>query len=222
VPRGNAVPQQDSSLGKHQLGVSAAGRSDTGCVRERNEDAIAHYKPADQLLSEQFGRLYLLADGVGGYAGGEIASRLAVETIAAAYYSASKPAQQTAESICQPGEEVSHLATQPVALAAPIRQLLRAFVAAHTRIREVARLKREYAGMLTTCLAAVIKGNHLLIGHVGDSRAYLVRTSSASGPAITRLTAYPSLMTVLVKSGVMAPEEMDASPARHTLLRVLG
>jgi serine/threonine protein phosphatase PrpC len=216
------MKQQNFSSGGPQLHVSVAGRSESGQVRERNEDAIARCEPADQLLSAQFGWLYLLADGVGGYTGGEIASRLAVETIAAAYYTASAPAHHVAESAFQPQEMVMHLNGQLAALAAPIRQLKRAFDAAHTRIREVARLKQEFADMLTTCIAAVVKGNQLLIAHVGDCRAYLLRPSSTSGPSITRLTTDHSLLTALEGAGLISPKEMHSSPARHKLLRALG
>ena len=80
--------QQNFSPGEAPLRVIAAGLSDIGRVRERNEDAIAICEPLDQILSAQFGWLYLLADGAGGHghAAGEVASKLAVETIAAAYY----------------------------------------------------------------------------------------------------------------------------------------
>jgi PPM family protein phosphatase len=216
------MQQQNVSPEGPPLRVIAAGRTDPGRVREHNEDAIARYEPLDQRISAQLGRLYLLADGAGGHAAGEVASRLAVETIAAAYYSAWVPPQQAAQSTFQSGGKVSHLDGQPAALTAPIVQLQRAFFAAHTRIREVARRKQEYADMLTTCLAAVVKGNHLLIAHVGDSRAYLLRSSSAPEPSITPLTEDHSLVTVLAGAGVISPEEMHSSPARHKILRALG
>jgi len=214
--------QQHFSPEEPHLRVIAAGRTHPGRVRERNEDAIARCEPEDQLLCAQFGWLYLLADGAGGHAAGEVASRLAIETVAAAYYSAWPPAQQAAESTFQSGGKVSHLDGEPAALTASIMQLQQAFFAAHTRIREVASRKQEYADMLTTCLAAVVKGNHLLIAHVGDSRAYLLRPSSASGPSIIPLTQDHSLVSVLVGAGMLSPKEMHTSPARHTILRALG
>src|SRR5437660_12924662 len=83
---GNKMHQQNASLEAIGLHISAAGCSDRGRVREHNEDAIACCEPPDQTLLAQLGRLYLLADGAGGHAAGEVASRLAVETIAAVYY----------------------------------------------------------------------------------------------------------------------------------------
>jgi PPM family protein phosphatase len=205
-----------------RLRVIAAGLSDPGRVRERNEDTIGLCESADERHSAQFGWLYLLADGVGGHAGGGVASHLAAETISAAYYAALAPAQHTAESTFQPGGKVSHLDGKAAALEEPIRHLQQAFLATHTRIREVARLQKEYADMRTTCLAAVVKGNHLLIVHVGHSRAYLLRPSSTPEPSITCLTQDHSLARVLVGSGLISPEELHNSPARHKLLRVLG
>jgi len=137
--------QQNFSPEAAPLRVITAGLSDIGRVHERNEDAIAICEPTDQILSAQFGWLYLLADGAGGHghAAGEVASKLAVETVAAAYYSASTPAQPPTESTFQPGGKVSHLDGQFAALAVPSLQLQQAFFAAHSRIREVTRLRQE-------------------------------------------------------------------------------
>ena len=101
-------------------------------------------------------------------------------------------------------------------------QIQQAFFAAHTRIRELANLKREYAGMATTCIAAVVKGTQLLIAHAGDSRAYLIHTSSEALPTITRLTTDHSMVTELARAGIISPEQMQNSPSRHIVLRALG
>jgi serine/threonine protein phosphatase PrpC len=216
--------QQNFSPEEAPLRVITAGLSDIGRVRERNEDAIAICEPSDQILSAQFGWLYLLADGAGGHghAAGKVASALAVETIAATYYSASAPAQHATEHTFQPRGKASHLEGQFAALAVPSKQLQLAFFAAHSRIREFARLRQKNAHMFTTCIATVVKGNQLLIAHVGDSRAYLFRPSLASESSFTCLTKDHSLVTVLVATGIIAPEERQSSPARHMLLRALG
>src|SRR5712691_10918781 len=78
--------QQNSSPNGAWLRISAASCSDVGRVREHNEDAIALCELPDLTLLAQLGRLYLLADGAGGHAAGEVASQVAVETITAAYY----------------------------------------------------------------------------------------------------------------------------------------
>ncbi len=87
--------QQKVSSRTTMLSISAAGSSDNGLIREQNEDAIALCEPPDQLQAERLGRLYLLADGAGGHAAGEVASRLAVETIASVYYAPFERAGQS-------------------------------------------------------------------------------------------------------------------------------
>lgn len=215
------MQQQNSSFQGAEVRINAASCSDTGRVRTHNEDAILLCEPQDQVLSAQSGWLYLLADGAGGHAAGEIASQLAVETIAATYY-AQAASQYTDETMLHVRGKVSHLHGPLGDLEAPTLQLKRAFFAAHTRIREAARLKQEYAGMITTCIAAVVKGAHLLIAHVGDSRAYLIRPSSASRPSIIRLTTDHTMVTELARAGIISPEQMQSSPSRHIILRALG
>jgi len=215
------MDQKDSSPKVTELHVRAASRSDIGRVRKHNEDAIALCEPSDQTLLAQLGRLYLLADGAGGHAAGEVASQVAVETIAATYYD-QRTSAHPVENVSQSPGEVSHLHGQPPDLAIPVRQIQQAFIAADTRIGELATLKPEYAGMATTCVAAVVKDAQLVIAHIGDSRAYLIRPSPASLPTITRLTTDHSMVTALVQAGVITPEQMHSSPSRHIILRVLG
>src|SRR5438132_2012370 len=83
---GTIMNQRQLSSRATSLSISVASCSDRGRVRKHNEDAIALCDPPDQLQAEQLGKLYLLADGAGGHAAGEVASHLAVETIAAVYY----------------------------------------------------------------------------------------------------------------------------------------
>lgn len=212
--------QNPSSLGT-RLRVNAASCSDTGRVREQNEDAILLCEPADPITSAQLGWLYLLADGAGGHAAGEVASRLAVETIASAYY------KQTAihpavEREPQNQSLIQHLHGPLQDLDIPLQYLQQAFSAAHVHIREVATAREEYAGMITTCIAAVVKGTQLLVAHVGDSRAYLIHPSSGSVPAITRLTTDHSMVAELVRAGIISPQQMHTSSSRHIILRALG
>src|SRR2546425_13088298 len=129
------MQQQNFSPEGPQLRVIAAGRTDPGRVREHNEDAIARVEPGDQILSARFGWLYLLADGAGGHAAGEVASRLAVETITAAYY-AQQTSRHATENAPYSQGKVNHLQGPLRDLETPIEQLQRAFFAAHTRIRE--------------------------------------------------------------------------------------
>jgi len=177
--------------------LSVAGHSETGRLLERNTDALVLYNLSDLQQAEQLGRLYLLADGAGNHAAGELASRIAVETIPAIYY--------------QQGDGDS-----------PLVRLQQAFNVAHTRIREFAMQHPEYREMATTCTAVVIRGTRLWTAHIGDSRAYLVRASSWSRPTITRLTTDHSMVAGMVRNGELSPEQVRDSLIRDIFLRALG
>ena len=201
--------------------INAVACTDTGRVRANNEDTIALCEPPDQAVSAQSGWLYLLADGFGGHAAGEIASRIAVETISSVYYERGVSRELGVEDVQAQGM-VRHLHGPLHDLDAAILHIRRAFSAAHTRIRQQGNLRPEFAGMATTCIAAVVKGAHLLIAHVGDSRAYLIRTSPGFPPAFTRLTTDHSLVMELARVGALSPEQVQSSPHRHIIMRTLG
>jgi len=219
--RGKAMHQQSSSTGEIELRISAAGCTDTGRVRERNEDTIALCEPPDKTLVAQLGQLYLLADGAGGHAAGEVASREAVETIAAVYYHQAI-FRELGKEIFHSQDVLQHLDGHFADLDAPIVRLRQAFFAAHTRLRKLATLKPAFTGMATTCTAAVVKNARLVIAHIGDSRAYLIRSLPDSAQAIKRLTTDHSMVTALLRAGVITPEQIHTSPSRHIVLRMLG
>jgi serine/threonine protein phosphatase PrpC len=203
-----------------EIRVDAASCSDTGRVRTQNEDAVALCEPPDQERLARLGRLYLLADGAGGHAAGEVASRLAVETIASVYYQEAAAGEETREAVQEHGVASDLQGLQDLAL--PRRRLVKAFDAAHGRIRQMAAREASYFGMVTTCLAVAVKGAHVLIAHVGDSRAYLLRASPRSQAALTRLTTDHSMANALTRAGIMPVEEARSSPSRHVLVRALG
>jgi PPM family protein phosphatase len=213
--------QHNSSAGDMELRNSAAGCTDTGRVRERNEDTIALYEPPDKTLVAQLGKLYLLADGAGGHAAGEVASREAVETIAAVYYHQGNFPELGGEKF-HSQNLLQHLEGHFIDLDAPIERLRQAFLVAHARLRKLAALKPQYAGMATTCVAAVVKNDRLVIAHIGDSRTYLIRSLPGSPPSMTCLTTDHSMVTALLRAGIISPEELHTSPSRHMLIRMLG
>ena len=118
--------QQNSSAGEMELRISAAGCTDIGRVREHNEDTIALCEPPDKTLVAQLGHLYLLADGAGGHAAGEVASREAVETIAAVYYHQAAFAELGGEKF-HSQDVLQHLDGHFADLNAPIVRLRQAF-----------------------------------------------------------------------------------------------
>jgi PPM family protein phosphatase len=133
-------------------GIELAMLSDVGCQRENNEDRSFYWEPDDDEQFQRKGRLGIVADGMGGYEGGQEASRIAVEAIANVYAEAGN------------GE--------------PRSWLLQGFEAAHQRIQQEAEKNPILHGMGTTCTAVVVHSNSLYYAHVGDSRLYLVRNSS--------------------------------------------
>ena len=128
------------------LRVSAA--TDVGLRREHNEDIYVVWSPAEPAELERRGQLLIVADGMGGSAAGEVASRTAVETVLE-HYRASDD---------QPGPALTN-----------------ALERAHQKVHRMSRDQPELAGMGTTCTAVAVLGNRLWFAHVGDSRAYLLR-----------------------------------------------
>ena len=130
--------------------VSATAQTDTGLRRKRNEDSL--------LILESSG-LFVVADGMGGYKGGELASQLAVKTMANAY--------NTKQFDGEPHKNVPTHASE----------LARAMQMANAAILETAKAQPELEGMGTTLCAARFSGNkkRLYVGHVGDSRCYRLR-----------------------------------------------
>ncbi len=134
---------------KVRAGIEVSSQSDIGCVRQNNEDSFGYWEPEDDGQFLRKGRLAVVADGMGGYEGGQEASRLAVETLLAVYRGSGGGDPQAA--------------------------LVEALQAAHQQIRQYSFAHPELRGMGTTCTAAVIVQDALYYVHVGDSRLYLIR-----------------------------------------------
>jgi protein phosphatase len=161
-------------------------RSDVGCIRDNNEDLSVVGTGADP---EQ-GVLLLVADGMGGAAAGEVASRIAVETAREAFFR---------------GREQF----------GPAEALKRAITLANEAVFERASMDAELEGMGTTMTAVVVVGREAVVGHVGDSRAYLV-----SGGEIGRLTQDHTLAAELVAVG--GSKIAIPAGAKNVLSRCLG
>lgn len=122
--------------------------TDIGCQREVNEDNGRYIKPNDPEILLKKGMLFIVADGMGGHLGGEIASRLAVDVISRTYYSEKAEIQDA---------------------------LRNAILEANSAIYSEAYKDKNLLGMGTTCTALVIQDDSAIAAHVGDSRLYLVR-----------------------------------------------
>jgi serine/threonine protein phosphatase PrpC len=133
----------------NQLQLDVAQLTDVGRKRPHNEDHMAHVIPKDPQTLSKKGALFIVADGMGGHAAGEVASEIAVETVSVVYYQ-------------DENEDVS------ASLAYAIK---RANMLIHQRAAE----NMLRSGMGTTCVAAALCGSTAYIANVGDSRFYLVR-----------------------------------------------
>lgn len=164
--------------------------SDPGEVREHNEDFAGAYAPTTPDDSWDRGPLFVVADGLGGHAAGEVASRLAVEAALASWQAPN------------PGPPQQALRTA----------LRNANVAVFDAALEVGR-----RGMGTTVVAVTLAGREAVVGHVGDSRVYLVREDRC-----TQITTDHSRVAEMVRMKLITPEAAASHPARSQLTRSLG
>jgi len=178
------------------LRISADAQSDVGRKRKGNEDALC-------LNDEQ--RLYVVADGMGGHAAGEVASRVAVDAIAEFV------------ELTGGNQEI----TWPFGLDDTIsyegNRLKTAVRHANTRVIEATRESAEYEGMATTVAAVLVDGDIANLAHVGDSRIYLW-----NGEAIEQLTRDHSWVNEQIENGAISPEQARSHPLRNVVTRALG
>jgi len=188
--------------------VHVFGRTDVGRTREHNEDAfvVADLTTNNATLQPEVrthtsgirGTLFMVADGMGGAAAGEIASDMAVKIVL--------------------DEMRSTWIAAPVSSAeAFVRSIKAATKAANEQIHTYATNHPEYRGMGTTATIAGLLGDTLYLAQVGDSRAYLVR----DGVAI-QITKDQSLMQKLIEAGELTEEEAEHSERRNIILQALG
>ena len=173
--------------------MDAFGLSHPGIVRRGNEDAY--------VVLPSFG-LYAVADGMGGAAAGEIASRLAIDTVRAVF-------------------EDPDL-TWPCGFAPPpptrdLPLLVAGLEHANARVHAAAQADPSKAGMGTTFTGILVLEDRIAVGHVGDSRAYLLR-----GQSLQQLTRDHTLVNHFIDIGTMTLEEAERSPLRHIMSRAVG
>ena len=159
--RPSPVPLEFKSL---RPGIEAASLTDVGLQRTNNEDSHLYWEPDSEDEFRRKGRLAVVADGMGGYEGGQEASRLAVETARHIYDSSAEYDRQ--------------------------KVLVEALQTAHRNIHRYADEHPQFQGMGTTCTAVSIVDRELSFAHVGDSRVYLVRQATVS--RLTRDHSYVS------------------------------
>ena len=171
--------------------IKAYAKSDLGKVREMNQD---YYYISNSLDEVQ---LYLLADGMGGYNGGEIASKLAVQTAKNYIENNFKEIEKDKDSIIQLlGSSMEY---------------------ANMVVYEKSKENAELQGMGTTLEICLIYNNKVYIGHVGDSRIYRIRKEF-----IRKLTQDHSYVQKLVADGTITKEEAAHHPQKNMLMKALG
>ena len=171
--------------------IIAYAKSDVGKVREMNQDAYYISDSSSEV------KLYLLADGMGGYNGGEIASKLAVQTAKNYIENNFKDIEKDKDSIIQLlGSSMEY---------------------ANMVVYEKSKETPELQGMGTTLEICLIYNNKAYIGHVGDSRIYRVRKQF-----IRKLTQDHSYVQKLVKEGTITKEQAEHHPQKNMLMKALG
>ena len=171
--------------------IKAYAKSDVGKVRELNEDSFYISDSLDEI------QLYILADGMGGYKGGEVASKLAIQSAKNYIESNFKEIEKDKDSIIQlVGSSVEY---------------------ANMIVYEKSKENDELNGMGTTLDVCLIYNNRVFIGHVGDSRVYRIRKEF-----MRKLTQDHSYVQKLVKDGTITKEEAVHHPQKNMLMKALG
>jgi len=176
--------------------ITHAALSDVGRKREHNEDSF---------VVVERDSLFVVADGMGGHAAGEVASRIAVNAMAEFIGSTRKDAE-----ITWPYEYDTNLSVASNRLKTAIR-------IANQRIIDTISQKRELEGMGTTLVAVLVSDGVACIAHVGDSRSYLARDGK-----LTQLTGDHSWVNEQIKLGFLTKEEAVRHPFRNVVTRALG
>ncbi|MDI6601398.1 MAG: Stp1/IreP family PP2C-type Ser/Thr phosphatase [Thermoanaerobacteraceae bacterium] len=165
--------------------------SDIGMVRDKNEDSFYISSCSDPY------KLYIVADGMGGHNAGEVASSLAVDTVKQFFDKHYESLQKTDEMI---------------------EKFMREAIAnSNACVLNESQLHLDESGMGTTMTLLLIENNKFYIGHIGDSRAYLIRDNT-----IEQITEDHSLVTQMVKEGKLSVTEARYHPLKNIITRALG
>ncbi|MDB5085547.1 MAG: serine/threonine protein phosphatase [Bacilli bacterium] len=170
--------------------MEIAARTHIGLVRQVNQDSFAVVSDLSAY------EVYIVADGMGGHSAGEVASTLATQVVA----------DRLRSVLLSPDEDTDLC-----------EAVAGAILDANEQVYLRADSSNGLSGMGTTIVAAVSNASQLAIGHIGDSRAYLLH-----GDELNRLTDDHSLVNELIKNGQLTADEANHHPQRNVLLRALG
>jgi protein phosphatase len=176
--------------------IQVAASTDPGCVRSDNQDNLGYDSAAG---------IFVLCDGMGGEAAGQVASELGVSAVLSFFREGPPNCEDNSPDL--PMDDVSEEA----------RALGHALHVANSAIYDAAVADVSRHGMGTTIVAGLLRGTTLSIAHVGDSRIYLIRNGT-----IEQLTKDHSLVMEQVRRGLMTLEEAAQSPMQNVITRALG
>lgn len=177
--------------------IEAFGKTDVGRRRKLNED---------NLLIDRDTNLYAVCDGMGGHNAGEVASKMAIETLHAFI----AKSQGEEKDITWPYGLEPHLSFEANRLKTAIKL-------ANKRVFKAADNREDYTGMGTTLVAALVNDGTLTVGNVGDSRCYMVRAGK-----ITQLTRDDSWVSAAWAEGILSSDEIDRHPLRNVITKAVG
>src|SRR4029077_20333822 len=185
-----------SSFPLDGMRVRFAGETNVGMKRAHNEDSF--FLPESE-------RLAIVADGMGGHASGEVASRMAVETIAGFFRATQDEQQLTWPFKMDRGHRYD------------VNRMVTAIKLANLKIHEQAQKDPQCHGMGTTVVATLFADGALIVGHVGDSRPYRRRDGR-----FEQITEDHSLLNDYIKMKHLTPEEIANFPHKNVIVRALG
>jgi len=178
------------------LTVEVAAKTNVGCVRTNNEDNLGY--------DSRYG-IYVVCDGMGGQAAGEVASKMGVDTVLTYFREAAKTHKYP-----QVGEQVEGVSDRANRLGSAIRL-------ANEAIYQAAVKHVAHSGMGATIVSVLVDSGFFSVGHAGDSRIYLVRQGT-----LQQITRDHSLVMEQVRRGLITLEEANASEMQNIIIRALG
>ena len=176
--------------------IESHGQTDVGRKRKLNEDSF---------LVNPETHLYTVCDGMGGHNAGEVASRMAVETISAFIEKSHRE------------KEITWPYGLDVNLSFDGNRLKTAIKLANKKVFKAADNREDYTGMGTTAVAALVSGNVMTVGSAGDSRCYLVRDGK-----LTQLTRDDSWVSAAWAEGILSAQEIEKHPLRNVITKAVG
>jgi serine/threonine protein phosphatase PrpC len=179
------------------LAIEVAAKTDVGCVRVSNEDSFGYDLDRG---------IFVVCDGMGGHASGEVASKLAVESLLTYFRHRRQNTPRRADE-----------STATTGLSEGALVLEEAIQLANAAICQAACEDEQHAGMGSTIVSVLVDQDLFSVGHVGDSRVYLIR-----GDAIQQVTQDHSLVAQQTRLGFISPEEAKTSKLQNVITQALG